>query len=287
MCHPPGDRRGARARPAADARDPPGSEFLHETHLFPDLEYTFKHALTHEVAYDSLLQDRRRALHARIVEAIEALYADRLAEHVERLAHHALRGELWDEAPGYLRQTGRRALGRSAYREAAGWLEQALEALGHVHESRATRELAIDLRLDLRNALWPAGDHAPILARLREAEALAEALGDQHRLVEVRQKLANSLRVGGESRLAIAAIGLDPLAGPAGSQGGGDHIARHAEPALEAGFARRGRGVAGCGADGDSQEPSGGRSPASRPSARWPPPRHGLNEAGERGARSV
>jgi predicted ATPase len=179
------------------------TEFLYETSLFPDLEYTFKHALTHEVAYGSLLQERRRALHGRIMEAIETLYADRLAEHVERLAHHALRGELWDEAPGYLRQAGRRALGRSAYRQAAGWLEQALEALGHVHESRATRELAIDLRLDLRNALWPAGDHAPILARLREAEALAEALGDQRRLVEVRQMLANSLRVGGESRLAI------------------------------------------------------------------------------------
>jgi class 3 adenylate cyclase len=66
-------------------------EFLHEARLFPDLEYTFKHAQTHEVAYGSLLQDRRRALHARIVEAIEALYPDRLAEHVDRLAHHAFR----------------------------------------------------------------------------------------------------------------------------------------------------------------------------------------------------
>src|SRR5262249_4685273 len=61
------------------------AEFLYETSLFPDLEYTFKHALTHEVAYGSVLQDRRRALHARIVEAIEALYPERLTEHVERL----------------------------------------------------------------------------------------------------------------------------------------------------------------------------------------------------------
>jgi predicted ATPase len=63
-------------------------EFLYEASLFPDLEYTFKHALTHEVAYGSLLQDRRRALHARIVEALEQLYPDRLAEQIERLAHH-------------------------------------------------------------------------------------------------------------------------------------------------------------------------------------------------------
>jgi predicted ATPase len=62
------------------------AEFLYERRLLPDLEYTFKHALTHEVAYGSLLQDRRRALHARITEAIEALYPERLSEQIERLA---------------------------------------------------------------------------------------------------------------------------------------------------------------------------------------------------------
>jgi predicted ATPase len=70
------------------------TEFLYETSLYPEPEYTFKHALTHEVAYGSLLQERRCDLHARIVEAIEQLYPDRLGEHVERLAHHAIRGEL-------------------------------------------------------------------------------------------------------------------------------------------------------------------------------------------------
>jgi len=71
-----------------------GAEFLYETRLFPDREYTFKHALTHEVAYGSLLQERRRELHGRIVEALEALVGERVAEQVERLAHHALRGEV-------------------------------------------------------------------------------------------------------------------------------------------------------------------------------------------------
>src|SRR4030095_3943713 len=59
------------------------AEFLYETRLFPELEYTFKHALTHEVAYSGLLQERRRVLHARIVEALEALYAERLTDQVE------------------------------------------------------------------------------------------------------------------------------------------------------------------------------------------------------------
>jgi predicted ATPase len=69
------------------------AEFLYETRLFPDLEYTFKHALTHEVAYHGLLHDRQRALHARITEAIERLAGERVAEYAESLAHHALRGE--------------------------------------------------------------------------------------------------------------------------------------------------------------------------------------------------
>src|SRR5436853_6650908 len=90
------------------------AEFLYETSLFPAREYTFKHALTHEVAYGSLLHERRRALHARIVDAIEQLYPDRQAEQVERLAHHALRGEAWDKATAYLRQAGLKATARSA-----------------------------------------------------------------------------------------------------------------------------------------------------------------------------
>jgi predicted ATPase len=74
------------------------AEFLDETRLFPEREYTFKHALTHEVAYGSLLLERRRGLHAGIVAASERLYADRLSEQAERLAQHAVRGEVWDKA---------------------------------------------------------------------------------------------------------------------------------------------------------------------------------------------
>ena len=87
------------------------AEFLYEASLFPELVYTFKHALTHEVTYSGLLLERRRALHARIVEALEALAGDRIAEQAERLAHHALRGEVWDKALAYCRQAGEKAHG--------------------------------------------------------------------------------------------------------------------------------------------------------------------------------
>ena len=127
------------------------AEFLYETSLFPDLEYTFKHALTHEVAYGSLLHERQRALHARIVEAIEALYSDRLIEQVERLAHHAARGEVWGKALTYLRQAGTKADARSAIQEAASYFEQALTALAHLPDDREMQEQAIDLHFNLRS----------------------------------------------------------------------------------------------------------------------------------------
>src|SRR5881409_1348772 len=146
------------------------AEFLYETRLFPDLEYTFKHALTHEVAYQGLLHDRQRALHARIAEAIEQLAPARVAEQTERLAHHALRGGVWEKAVAYLRQAGLRAMSRAANREAVAHLEQALAALHRLPESRETTELTIDIHIALRNALLPLGDEARMADHLHEAE---------------------------------------------------------------------------------------------------------------------
>jgi class 3 adenylate cyclase/tetratricopeptide (TPR) repeat protein len=180
------------------------AEFLYETRLFPDREYTFKHALTYEVAYGSLLQERRRALHARIVGTLEALAGERLTDQVDRLAHHALRGEVWDKALMYCRQAGEKALARSAYREAVGSFEQALRALQHLPETRGTREQAIDLRLALRSALLPSGDSGRTLALLREAEALATALDDPHRLGQVSAFLSNCFSMTGAYDQAIA-----------------------------------------------------------------------------------
>ena len=178
----PGDCRAAEDELRAAIGRLQAAEFLYEVGLFPDLEYTFKHALTHEVTYGSLLQERRRTLHGRIVETIERLYPDRLAEHVERLAHHAFRGEAWEKAVTYLRQAGAKAFARSANREALTYFEQALAALTHLPETHETREQAIDIRFDLRNALFPLAEFGRIEGYLREAEALARTLDDQRRL---------------------------------------------------------------------------------------------------------
>ncbi len=180
-------------------------EFLYEASLFPDLEYTFKHALTHEVAYGNLLQERRRALHARITDAIEALHADRLAEQFERLAHHASRGQLWDKALTYSRQAGIKAASRSANREAVTLFEQALGAQQHLPESRDRLTQAIDLRVDLRNPLYSLGEFERLFDYLREAEKIAETLGDEGRLGQVSCYIAEHFRLLGDRNRAIAA----------------------------------------------------------------------------------
>ena len=180
------------------------AEFLYETSLFPERAYTFKHALTHEVAYGSLLHERRRALHARIVEALEALVGDRRDDQVERLAQHALRGEVWEKALTYGRQAGDKAQARSAYREAVVCYEQALAALAHLPDSRAATEQAIDLRLGLRTALNALGE-APgrMLDHLRHAETLAQTLGDQLRLGQVYADMSTNFWAAGDVDRAI------------------------------------------------------------------------------------
>jgi class 3 adenylate cyclase/tetratricopeptide (TPR) repeat protein len=180
------------------------AEFLYETHLFPEPEYTFKHALTHEVAYGSLLLERRRRLHRHIVEAIEALAPTRVAEQVERLAYHAIRGEVWDKAVTCCQQAGTRAYDRSAFREAVVYFEQALQALAHLFETHETQVLAIELRLALGGTLNALGDNKRHFVLLSEAGALAKVLDDQARLGRVLAEMARAHRLQGDYDSAIA-----------------------------------------------------------------------------------
>jgi class 3 adenylate cyclase/tetratricopeptide (TPR) repeat protein len=180
------------------------AEFLYQTGLYPDLEYSFKHALTHEVAYGGLLQERRRELHAQIVEAIESLYRDRLGGEIERLAHHAVRGELREKAVHYLRQAGLKAVARSAPQDARPWLDQALGVLEALPQSPATLEQAFDIRLDLRPILNNLGEVRRSLDRMREAEHLAARLSDDRRRGRVCALVSNIHSLLGEPDEALA-----------------------------------------------------------------------------------
>jgi class 3 adenylate cyclase/tetratricopeptide (TPR) repeat protein len=158
------------------------AELLYETRLYPELEYAFKHALTQQVAYRSLVQARRQTLHAAVVAALEARHGERLAEQIEKLAHHAWLGEVWAKAARYGYEAGRKCLARSAYRDGARALEQALQSASRLPERDEALALAIDIRMHLRGALFPIGQSARALEYLLEAETLAERLGDPQRL---------------------------------------------------------------------------------------------------------
>jgi transcriptional regulator with AAA-type ATPase domain/tetratricopeptide (TPR) repeat protein len=177
------------------------ADFLYE--VGPEGQYSFKHALTHEVAYGGIPPSERRGLHARIVTVIEHINPERLTDHVERLALHSTKGELWDKALEYVHRAGIKAAEHSAHRQAVAYFEQALEILAGQPRSREMAERAIDLRLDFRNSLHALGDLERILEHLREAETLATALDDRRRLGQVFAFMSQYFRLTGDSDRAI------------------------------------------------------------------------------------
>jgi len=180
------------------------AEFLYEVDLDQDPEYSFKHALTHEVTYGGLLQERRQTLHAQIVNAIEALYADRLTEHLERLAHHAHRGQLGEKAVHYLRDAGLKAARRSALEDARTWLEQALAVLKSLPETESALAQNCDIRLELRPVLIQLGENALTMDLLHQALALAVKLDDEHRQGRVGAIITNQYAILGRLEEALA-----------------------------------------------------------------------------------
>jgi tetratricopeptide (TPR) repeat protein len=180
------------------------AEFLYETRLFPELEYSFKHALTHEAAYAGLLHERRRELHLSILDALEQRASVPPAQDAERLARHAVAAEVWDKGARYLRLAAQRAIARSSYGTALEQLQQSLQALERLPETPETLAQAIDTRLELRVPLIPLGRYHDVLAVMREAEVLATRLGDRARLGRVLADISARLRnVTGEHRQAI------------------------------------------------------------------------------------
>jgi predicted ATPase/DNA-binding IscR family transcriptional regulator len=123
------------------------SEFIYEQALYPELEYTFKHALTQEVAYGSLLVERRQAIHERAAEAIEALFGAGLPEHYAELAHHYSQSRNTEKAIAYSELAGQRAVQHSANAEALGHLTTALDLLKSLPDSleRTRRELELQI----------------------------------------------------------------------------------------------------------------------------------------------
>jgi DNA-binding SARP family transcriptional activator len=184
--------------------------------------FDFVHDQVREVAYGQLLPPRRVLLHAAVTRAIERVHAPHLDEHVDRLAHHAFRGDLWERAVAYGRQAGHIAAERSASAQASACFAQAIQALARMPESPQTLEEGIVLRQRRAAHHFGLGERAAYLERVEEMVALAERLGDERWLTLAGGTRANALWFAGENRAALEA-GVRNLA-MAESLGDPEHV---------------------------------------------------------------
>lgn len=144
----------------------------------PEATYSFKHSLVQDAAYATILMSRRQHLHAKIVDVLETDSADSNIGRVDTLAYHAFQAELWDKAFTYSHLSGVKAMDRAALMEAAAQFEHALQIAANLPETKENLERTIDLRFELRNALWALGRFEAILSHLGDSERFVEKLGD-------------------------------------------------------------------------------------------------------------
>jgi class 3 adenylate cyclase/tetratricopeptide (TPR) repeat protein len=181
------------------------SELLYPSKGLQQRRVSFNHDLTREVTYEGIPFGRRRELHALVVRTVEMQSGERLDEYVDRLAHHALKGGLWEKAVDYHLQAGMRAIFRSANREAVALFEDALEAVKHLPRNEAREKSAIDLRLMANTAMISLGELERMIEILGEAEALAKGIDDRRRFASVNTQLSIAHWLRGHHQQALAA----------------------------------------------------------------------------------
>ena len=179
------------------------AEFLYETRLFPEHAYTFKHALTQQVAYQSLLTSTRQRYHQQLAQALEAR-PETVETQPELLAHHSTEAGLAAQAVGYWQRAGERSTARSAYVEAVAHLTKGLEVLQTLPDTPARTRHELDMQIALGQALWvtksrSASEVGHAYARARE---LCRQMGDTPQLFVVLRGLADFYRARGELEAA-------------------------------------------------------------------------------------
>ena len=190
-------------------------ELIQQIRVVPEAEYMFKHVITQEVTYETLLKQKRKELHCLVGQAIEKIHTGRQEEYYEMLAYHYLRGEDWPRAFQYNREAGHKAQTFSAYVEALNFLEAALNALKKLPRTRTHLEQEIDLRHNMRSALFPLGRHEEWADHVRIAELLAKEINDNVRLARsynffssynfIRSRQKEAIKLGEEGlRLAVS-----------------------------------------------------------------------------------
>jgi class 3 adenylate cyclase/predicted ATPase len=196
-------------------------EFLYEQPAFPEVEYIFKHALTQEVAYSTVLQERRKALHERTAQAIETVFHSRLEDHYSELAHHYTRSGNTEKAIEYLHLAGQQAVQHSANAEAVSHLTTALELLKTLPDTpeRTQHELALQIALGVPLRATKGIAAPEVESTYTRARELCRQIGETPQLFPVLQGLwgfyfgraqYQTARELGEQCLALAQRVQDP-----------------------------------------------------------------------------
>jgi tetratricopeptide (TPR) repeat protein len=178
--------------------------FIYEQPAATGVEYVFKHALTQEVAYNSLLIERRKQLHERAGRALESLFTNQLDDHLTQLAHHYSHSDNIDKAIEYLGRAGQQAVHRSAYTDAINNLNAAIDLLGGLPNTPSIAELEARLQVALGTALVAIKGHAAaeVERPFNRARQVCEQLDDTRELFPVLFGLWSVYMVRAEYRVA-------------------------------------------------------------------------------------
>jgi class 3 adenylate cyclase/tetratricopeptide (TPR) repeat protein len=180
-----------------------GLEFIYEKSLFPELEYIFRHALTQEVAYNSLLLKRRKEIHHSIGQAIEELYPSRLEEFYEMLAYHYSKGGNLSKAYEYLKESANKAVRNDALFEGAQFYKEAMGCLSQLPQTEENKREQIDLVISMQAPVRRIGLSQDNLTMLQKTAVLAEEIGDDKKRMHLRSLLGfHYLMTGSDSQLA-------------------------------------------------------------------------------------
>lgn len=177
-------------------------ELIQQIRVVPEMEYMFKHVITQEVTYETLLHQQRKELHGLVGQAIEELYQDRVEEQVDILHHHFRQAENWSKAVQYGRLAANRAYKLSQFQEAVAIFEQTKSCLLHLPEDRSRQETLLDILLEM---VWPLhfiGDQDQAIEICREAEPIARSLKDRVRLGKVYYEFGQAHFMKNQYRLA-------------------------------------------------------------------------------------
>jgi class 3 adenylate cyclase/tetratricopeptide (TPR) repeat protein len=179
------------------------AELVRERSRLPEVEYTFKHALTQEVAYQTLLGPARKLLHQQVADAMESIFSARISEFVGILAYHYFRGEAWEKALGYSVQAVDTAIRLYAYPEAREQCRQAIECLSHLDDRAEYAQQRVDVII--RMVCVSLNSEAPEtnLQRLLQAETVAVSLDDPIRVARVQLWMGRAHYYAGRQREAI------------------------------------------------------------------------------------